>query len=284
MRGTAIWKMGRGRKEKKALMNKKKLVKSMLKECTGMSILDSGGAYGRHWEENQKKNFDKEPAVLVYNNCGTADYIKNVYHFLMEELGNPLTELQKQFEDFAGSEKCEDKGWFGCLDAFLAQLDDWKLICTVNTYNDGGDLLSQVLQYTSGEWNGITVSEISVHTGCDVRGGYTKPVFFENFNEGWLENCHGSIVCEHCKTLWESVRGDAVFTVMQAGGNVKPVDIEIEMDTPLYGTVKGKATVRPLQDYPVVSEDDYDGEDDTIVETENGLICPVCKKGLLVGY
>ena len=34
---------------------------SMLRENTGRHFLDSGGAYGRHWERNQGRDFKSEP-------------------------------------------------------------------------------------------------------------------------------------------------------------------------------------------------------------------------------
>ena len=34
-----------------------KIIYKMLTESTGKHMLDSGGAYGRHWERNQKKSF-----------------------------------------------------------------------------------------------------------------------------------------------------------------------------------------------------------------------------------
>ena len=36
----------------------KKKVIEMLQENTGRHMLDSGGAYGRHWERNQKNPSD----------------------------------------------------------------------------------------------------------------------------------------------------------------------------------------------------------------------------------
>ena len=37
----------------------------MLKENTGEHFLDSGGAYGRHWEKNQDKNFKDVPVIML---------------------------------------------------------------------------------------------------------------------------------------------------------------------------------------------------------------------------
>ena len=46
----------------------KQVVYSMITENTGRHMLDSGGAYGRHWERNQKlslDDFESLPAVDV---------------------------------------------------------------------------------------------------------------------------------------------------------------------------------------------------------------------------
>ncbi len=48
------------------IMNQtEKKIAEMLKENTGRHMLDSGGAYGRHWERNQDKTFEDEPATIL---------------------------------------------------------------------------------------------------------------------------------------------------------------------------------------------------------------------------
>ena len=41
------------------------IVSEMLKENTGTHFLDSGGSYGRSWQRNQKRDFEKEEACIV---------------------------------------------------------------------------------------------------------------------------------------------------------------------------------------------------------------------------
>jgi hypothetical protein len=38
----------------------KEKITAMLKENTGIHMLDSGGYGGRHWQRNQKRDFEKE--------------------------------------------------------------------------------------------------------------------------------------------------------------------------------------------------------------------------------
>ena len=267
---------------KRMKMSKSNIIKEMLTENTGRSVLDSGGENGRYFEKNRGRKFEEEPEATMENDGGTVSYTKNIYHFLMDELGEPVAELQHQFEKFAETPEQEENCWFTNLNDFLKQLDDWKFITTVNTYNEEDCLLSQVIQYTSGEWNGMIVSAVSIHNGCDIRGGYTKPVFFENLTEGWLDTERASVYCSHCATCWETGYGNGVFTVEQAGCSHRdPVDIPVEVDTALYGKIKGTLTVKCLNDYEVVNEKEHDGSRGIIVETENGLRCPVCGKGIL---
>ena len=41
------------------------VIADMLRENTGKHFLDSGGAYGRHWERNQDRDFSAEPYAEV---------------------------------------------------------------------------------------------------------------------------------------------------------------------------------------------------------------------------
>jgi hypothetical protein len=71
----------------------------------------------------------------------------------------------------------------------------------VNTYNHE-NLLSQVLQYVYFETDDNSYVILSIHGGCDVRGGYTRPRVFElNDSDG------ASILLDSDATIYCTNRG-----------------------------------------------------------------------------
>src|SRR5690349_3304358 len=64
----------------------KKVLASMMRENTGASILDSGGAYGRSWQRNLTRKFWEEPEttmhVRVYDGHASFEVTHNVFHWL----------------------------------------------------------------------------------------------------------------------------------------------------------------------------------------------------------
>jgi len=184
----------------------KEIVASMLVENTGRHILDSGGAYGRHWERAQTalkespyasavEMFDAQPAV-------TWDYgpTINVYHFLTAAL-EYNEQLDRAWEKWVYSGP-EDRYINGCAtaDEFIERLvkkgwateprEIWYGSGWVNTYNNE-DALSQVIQYVMFQltykcpWNDGSddVVLLSIHGGADVRGGYTELRAFNHYTD-----------------------------------------------------------------------------------------------------
>lgn len=172
---------------------------SMLIENTGRHFLDSGGAYGRAWERNQAAAGDDPVEYFKSRPEAWWDYgtiTLDVFHFLSSRL-EYAQDLDRAFRTFVRTGP-EDR-YFNApstADAFISALEDkgWAERGTdfhgmwVNTYNNE-DALSQVLQYVcltlTGEcpWgNGFGGSYVllSIHGGCDVRGGYTGFRAFEH--------------------------------------------------------------------------------------------------------
>ena len=171
------------------------ILAGMLTENTGRSILDSGDAYGRHWQRNQCRDFDAEPlGTAQFWNCdGRVDMCAslNVYHWLSERLLHD-EEMQARFDEFAESEP--DTPWLAVMREFAESIGATGLYgdgepFIVNTYNHDS-ALSQVLQYlyfeTEDGENGYIL--LQIHGGCDVRGGYTAPkVFYSNGMHGDMD-------------------------------------------------------------------------------------------------
>ena len=156
----------------------------MLTENTGGSILDSGGAYGRNWERNQKKtieDFRSEPEAWLDPRYGDAT------KSLFWHLKNNLTAdegLTAAFSKFA--EAYPDESWLETIELWLDKLGVAKegelyseARWSFNTYNFGYWLCSQTVQGSFFGLGGKDYLIMQVHGGCDVRGGYTAPQVFE---------------------------------------------------------------------------------------------------------
>lgn len=187
------------------------LVYSMITENTGASILDSGGAYGRHHERNSKRSledFIKSPecTLTIENWQGNIqfDCTISVFHYMVESLG--LDDICKSFNNMS-VENWDSNEFYGVskegeeffLSQFEVEGDTW------NTYNHESNL-SQILQGCELVHNdtGRHYILVQAHNGCDARGGYTDAKLFVKDCEYFLaENClfesvdviGGEVVC-----------------------------------------------------------------------------------------
>ena len=162
----------------------KATIKKMLRENTGVNMLDSGGAYGRNWQKNQKRKFENENKFII-----EEDYaLRNIYFYLVENL--KVTVDSKKFQRIynrinKGSEECYMHDIYSFID-YLEEYgylqEDNYLICkkseVINTYNYE-NCLSQTLQYAVFYNENKYFIVLQIHGGCDARGGYTKPKVFE---------------------------------------------------------------------------------------------------------
>lgn len=173
------------------------MVVQQLTENTGRALCDSGDAYGRNWQRNQGQDLSAAPAVTVSWDafrardeehlpgqlmlCGTVD----LYHWMTRNLEFDA-ELQAQLDEFAAREENEDSNWLQLQEEFADYLHDREgheaKPRVINTYNDPDNVdLSQVLQYVelyTEDRHEPSHLIVSVHGGCDVRGGYTSPVVY----------------------------------------------------------------------------------------------------------
>lgn len=166
----------------------------MLTENTGRHFLDSGGAYGRNFERNAGKTLEDfmaapEVRVETWERDGNTvvEYVTlDLFHFLRQRL-NYDAELDAAFREFAMSEEMKDESWFDCLEAWFSA-QGYTEVRVVNTCN-GEDNLSQVIQYwTFRDGDDEPKIALMVHGGCDVRGGYTSPRFFDGDEYGLYDN------------------------------------------------------------------------------------------------
>lgn len=177
----------------------REVVAGMLCENTGVSILDSGGDSGRHWQRNTGltvSDWECRPSVTVDE---YGDVSVDVFHYMVANL-----------------DYCQD--WDAQLSAFI-NANDYTYYETVPMWlesigvdvNDGGAyeglwswntynwdcLLSQTLQgWTVTFPDGVRRSIVQVHGGMDVRGGYTRPRVFDILDDAWVLCDRWDVVCE----------------------------------------------------------------------------------------
>lgn len=193
----------------------------MLKDSTGSYLTDSGGAYGRHWERNQGRNFAEEPAVTAswsawrgrLEMCATV----SLYHWMVHNLELDA-DMQASFESYCES---RDGSWLLLMEEFSEEFSDEfspeAEPRVINTYNDPDNCdLSQTIQYVElFAESSYAPSHVilSVHGGCDVRGGYGKPRCFR-------------LTCEDREFL-DTMRVDGIYCssgswYLGTGGDVEP--------------------------------------------------------------
>ena len=181
----------------------KKVLAGMFKEKTGTSMLDSGGAYGRHWQRNEKiKSFEALPIVTVElygdrDNTGESLEViptVNAYRFLKSRL--ELNDLCNEFNaKFKVMGDWDSKELYGCsIEAEKYLKEHFEIGATTNTYNYDSNL-SQILQYTSLIPKNDTHEDryvfLQVHNGCDARGGYTDGKLFKVRDSDYMLFEHG---------------------------------------------------------------------------------------------
>jgi hypothetical protein len=176
----------------------------MLTESTGRALCDSGDAYGRHWEKNQKKtlaDFENEPEVAFdfdyadwksksYNSgepdSSDIDFSVSTFKYLTSGVIELDAVCQEFNTKFATMDDWTSDKAYGLSEEAEKWLTEkgFGFGQTWNTYN-GDNFLDQILQ-------GCELSEdgkkplgygdyvlIQIHNGCDVRGGYTDAKLFK---------------------------------------------------------------------------------------------------------
>lgn len=170
---------------------------SMLTECTGVHICDSGGHDDRHWQRNQKKtidDFNNEEDEQVFYSYKYKWFERNVsvFHYLsqleFDDKCDKFNAINRDARDWDGDE-------YGVSEAAQKYLNELRYQATrsFNTYNGESDL-SQTLQGTwievydspSIEWGKEEYLLLQIHNGADVRGGYTNARMFKPREFGFI--------------------------------------------------------------------------------------------------
>lgn len=209
-----------------------RVLHAMFTENTGRHFLDSGGAYGRDWEREQKRDamltaagidplafrVDRPDATLTLTHDWEPEVSIDTFHYLRERL-EYAPEYDDAFRDGWDEDSTYRDEVLRLLDALgVAGTDD---VFGVNTYNYESALdkvlqfdvfvLDDYVEYGGVEWEPDVYVVLQVHGGCDVRGGYTAPrVFRVTGMEGMYSLCEDtrvSVGCTSCDVRWTSEHG-----------------------------------------------------------------------------
>lgn len=155
--------------------------KAACRENTGAHMLDSGGAYGRIY--NQPDIQEDEPEMTWERDCSPTI---NTWAYL--DSGWTINRKMQGDWEAWDAEHGGDLNWFESGAEFMRSRG-YVLEERGNPYNSENDL-NQVFVFEV--WNlpdqqdrsdgGIytqpdTTTVFYIHTGCDVRGGYGRPIF-----------------------------------------------------------------------------------------------------------
>tara|TARA_Y100000361_G_scaffold154198_2_gene178724 strand:- start:339 stop:1037 length:699 start_codon:yes stop_codon:yes gene_type:complete len=207
-------------------MNLENTIHEMLTTSTGTHFLDSGGASGRHWQQNEKKtieDFQNEAPAILSLEYSYPEITVSVFHALTDGRIE-LDEICENFNDQA----CDN--WSGTYYGTSREQSFWldevgfrpfQKCDGWNTYNWENNF-SQVLQGHHLKFEDEHYALIQIHQGADVRGGYTDAKLFKlnDYAEPWnvyrddcifpvddgekefLLFCFGSIIQnEDCRTI-----------------------------------------------------------------------------------
>ena len=187
------------------------VIAGMLTENTGRSMLDSGGAYGRNWEQNQGKTaeiFRAQAAATLeiysWERDGVTRYdvspTVNVFHLLHHALD--LDDLCREFNTI------EVGNWNGEYYGTDQNQCDWLDERGFNAVGDGFNTYnwasnhSQILQGQELERDGEKYILLQIHGGCDARGGYTDAKLFQ------LPHGIEAVILDHCGFSVDDGNGD----------------------------------------------------------------------------
>jgi hypothetical protein len=204
----------------------------MLTENTGRHMLDSGSIYGYNYDSNKAIN-QKPRAWIAYGSP-----VMNVYYHLYSSLWLD-EDTQASFDEYVKEHDPDnDTSWEDLLNAWC-QYHGHEAKSGDITYNYENLLSTGYMWFDIELNNGNDIVCVRTHNGCDIRGGYSSPRFFEPRHFDFANFLTINVVSLYCE------ESDCDFSVTNDYGDGKWRDFE---------------------------DKQYD-----IAEDENGnLLCPLC--------
>jgi hypothetical protein len=154
---------------------------------SGKSILDSGDFYGRHYEKPPISEDSPTVKMTIYNNeiGATIESAKMLSEFYTVD-----KDIQERFEEWLELPENSELCWFEAGEQFAMEVLGLEKQTSDNTYNGENDLAQDyqwsVYGMDNSDWyyaNDDTLVVIHAHTGCDIRGGYSPPLFLRPSDE-----------------------------------------------------------------------------------------------------
>lgn len=138
---------------------------------SGRALCDSGDFYGRHYESPLPEG------KIVHDDRGFPSI--SLTHFLADHC-ELLDDIQCAFDETAENDK--ELSWWEVGSETMKHLG-YTQVFRGNTYKDNTDLSQDFVcevweKELSEDWilNNNAVLVLYIHTGCDVRGGYSPPL------------------------------------------------------------------------------------------------------------
>ena len=163
-----------------------KVIREMLTESTGKHFMDSGDAYGRHWEENQRDGIKTGYQICDFyidEEKQTCELIPVIPIFDVFTNMLKYTDECKYLESLIPSHLTAQEPLFWIEAQTKQGHKDFKENTYVGTYVANSynieHLLTQDYMYVYFTYNDDPYVAISIHNGCDIRGGYTDVHIFD---------------------------------------------------------------------------------------------------------
>ncbi|MBK6906311.1 MAG: hypothetical protein IPH08_04080 [Rhodocyclaceae bacterium] len=184
-------------KWQKAYESKRRRLNAQLCESTGTHFMDSGGANGRMWQRNAKSPPKDKPMEWyeweVYGGRLSCGYTRNTLDVLCEWLhdGDIATSVRRSWGQFlrqegAREERADAAGEYRSNRSWEELLDAWADQCGhkreggAYTYNEDNCLSQDIVYDLMKTPAGDEFVILRTHNGCDARGGFSSPTFWES--------------------------------------------------------------------------------------------------------
>ena len=175
-----------------------KVITEMLTESTGRALMDSGNAYGRHWERNQRDGImtghqicdfyrnDEDQTCELIPTIPIFDVFSNALRYTeeckyLESLMPPL--ISNDGLSWIQEEIKKDKTF---------KENEYMGTSIFNSYNRE-HFMSQDYESIYFKYDDEPYVAISIHNGCDIRGGYTNVHIFDVGYEDEFLNAQSDI-------------------------------------------------------------------------------------------
>jgi len=273
-----------------------------LRENTGIHMLDSGMGSGRHWQQNKNRDFIHEPASILkfdldydYDSEPTdswsLDYRESLFWYMSDKL-TYNSDLNRQFTRFSNRVDEKENDWFETLKHFMDKLKSkglWDGKAEVEYTYGRDNNLDQNFQayefdYEHPEYSkhGGMMVVVMTHNGADARGGFSKPKFYYEDNEGFLyPDTDIYIRCEKEITLAPDLFGGE-SEILKSGTK----DVDGEHIWTYYGGYSpgfecDNPNTESLSNFEATTDESLRGQGFIYVDADGHGYCPYCGEKLI---